>query len=565
MDRKNVKIGFRKYHKPFIVGSIISLVLISPFVVFYLLSVFYLGQGDRLLQEGKTDEAIAAYETVLAFNGNSDRAYVNIARALQRGNNHLQALEAYNRAFLVNPNLKLDRDRSTDLLALGDALGKEENWLQAIEAYQKAIAIDPNSSQARFQLGIGLYTLQRWDDAAKTFAKAIELDPRQGKAYYYLGESYSQQKLWENASSAYQNALQFDPDNAKIFQKLGESWQEQGKWAEAVEIYLQAIARDPKDGDSYNRLGKALTEQGKVNEAIVIFQQALEISPKNAGIRENLCYSHLNLGQVDEALNWCRRAIELDPNLAQPRFIVQEFQRGKLIHDNPKLGEMPERIPSIQSDPLVALKRSIVKIVIRERGKASMATGWVVKRENDRVWIVTNRHVIADSRQETDKKTRPFVEFYSDPPPGQIRKRSRSKILHATPPNDWLDVAVLEVKDPPEDIRPLALAAVPIGPMESVKSIGNPFNQKDWSVTKGSVNDNTEKSLNLRMLVVVGQSGSPVFNEQNQVVGMISRSGLFCPDNPGMDSLVNSVKLGCGLAIPIDRVRERLSEWGVIR
>ncbi|MEG3439858.1 tetratricopeptide repeat protein [Pannus brasiliensis CCIBt3594] len=565
MDRKNVKIGFRKYHKPLIVGSIISLVVISPFAVFYLLSVFYLHQGDRLLQEGKTDEAIAAYETVLAFNGNSDRAYVNIARALQRENKHLEALEAYNRAFLINPNLKLDRTRSTDLLTLGDALGKGENWLQAIEAYQKAIAIDPNSDKARFQLGVGLYNLQRWDDAAKTFAKAIELAPRQGKAYYYLGESYSQQKLWENASSAYQSALQFDPDNAKIFQRLGESLQEQGKWAEAGEIYLQAIARNPKDGDSYNRLGKALTEQGKVNEAIVIFQQALQISPKNAGIRENLCYSHLILGQVDEGLNWCRRAIELDPNLTQPRFIMQEVQRGRLIHDNPKLLEMPERIPSIQSDPLIALKRSIVKIVIRERGKASMGTGWVVKRDNDRAWIVTNRHVIANSRQETDKKSRPFVEFYSDPPPGQIRKRSRAKILHATPPDDWLDVAVLEVKDPPKDIRPLELAAVPIASMEPVKSIGNPFNQKDWTVTKGVVNDNTEKSLNMSMLVVSGQSGSPVFNQQNQVVGMISQSGLFCPAAPATDSLVNAVKLGCGLAIPIDRVRKRLIEWGVIQ
>jgi superkiller protein 3 len=46
------------------------------------------------------------------------------------------------------------------------------------------------------------------------------------------------------------------------------------------------------------------------------------------------------------------------------------------------------------------------------------------------------------------------------------------------------------------------------------------------------------------------------------VVGVISQAGLFC-DNPSTPKpLENAVKLGCGLAIPIDRVRERLREWG---
>jgi superkiller protein 3 len=564
MKKKNVKIGFRRYRTPLIIGSIVTIAVISPFIVFNLITSFYLDKGDRFLNEGKIDEAIDAYETVLFFNGNSDRAYLKIARALQKEKSYPEALEAYDRAFIANPSLKLPPERATDLIALGDELGKGGNWVAAIEAYKKAIAVAPNSGEARFRSGKAFYTLQRWEEAAAAFQKAIELNPARVEAYFYLGETHRERKLWENAEAAYRGALKLNSDDAKTFQRLGESLQEQGKWAEAADIYLQAIARDPKNGEIYNQLGRSLARQGKVNEAIVIFQQALQIEPKNARISENLCYTRVAIGEVDEGLEWCRRAVQLDPNLADARFFLEEVQRGRLIHDNPELLKMPERIPSRQADPLVSLKRSIVKIVVRDRAKGSMGTGWIVKIDKDRAWIVTNRHVVADSKQEPETRARIFVEFYSDPPPGQIRKRSRAKILHVAPPNDWLDLAVLEIKDPPADIRPLQLSPVASIPLQPVKSIGNPFNGKNWTVSKGVVNEITEQTLNLGMSVVSGQSGSPVLNDRQQVVGVISQSSLFCTTAPGQDPLTASVKMGCGLALPIDPVRERLQEWKVL-
>ncbi|MFN9675768.1 MAG: serine protease, partial [Microcystis sp.] len=108
----------------------------------------------------------------------------------------------------------------------------------------------------------------------------------------------------------------------------------------------------------------------------------------------------------------------------------------------------------------------------------------------------------------------------------------------------------------------LALAPLPLAANQPVLSIGNPFNQTDWTVSNGTVNDNNQKSLSLSMFVVSGQSGSPVLNDKNQVVGVISQASLFC-DNPSTPKpLENAVRLGCGFAIPIDRVRERLREWG---
>jgi superkiller protein 3 len=541
---------------------IIAFIAIAPFAIFYLISLAYLWQGDRLLAEGETESALSAYETVLSFNENSAQAHIKIAQVLQGQKRYSEALQAYNRAFVVNSKPPIDPSRSNDLVALGDIFAQGEKWPEAIDAYQKAIIIKP-TFKAQFQLGKALYRLQRWDEAAKAFQEAVFLDPRQGEAYFYLGGTYSEQQLWEEASYAYQQALEFMPGHGETYKKLGEALGKQGKWEQAEQIYRQALIYAPKDGDIYNYLGKALAEQRKLGEAMAVFQQARQISPKNAKIYENLCYTYINSGQIDEGLNWCRQAVEIDPNLSEARFISQEIQRGRLIHDNPELLKMPEIIPSVKSDPLVNLKRSIVKIVIRGKNKNGIGTGWLLKRDQDTAWIVTNRHVVTNSRQEIDAEARIFVEYYSQPPTGQIRKRSKAKILHATDPNDWLDLAVLEVKNPPPDLKPLALAPLPIAANQPVMSIGNPFNQKDWTVSKGSVNNNNEKSLSLSMFVVSGQSGSPVLNDKNQVVGVISQASLFCANSSTPKPLENAVKLGCGLAIPIDRVRERLIEWGV--
>jgi len=489
MKRKDIKIGRRYSGKSWQIFVIIAFIAGTPFAIFYLIALAYLWQGDQLLAAGEKESALSAYRTVLSFHENSVQAHIKIAQVLQSQKRYSEALQAYNRGFIVNDKPPMEPSLSNHLVALGDIFAQEEKWSEAIDAYQKAIMIKP-TFKGQFQLGKALYSLQRWDEAAKALQAAVFLDPSQGKAYFYLGK------------------------------------------------------------DIYNYLGKALAEQGKLGEAMAVFQQARQISPKNANIYENLCYTYINSGQIDEGLNWCRQAVEIDPNLSEARFILQEIQRGRLIHDNPELLKMPEIIPSVKSDPLVNLKRStIVKIVVRGKNNNGIGTGWLLKRDQDRAWIVTNRHVVTNSRQEVDAGARIFVEYYSQPPQGKIRKRSKAKILHITPPNDWLDLAVLEVKNPPPDLKPLALAPLPIAPNQPVISIGNPFNQKDWTVSKGTVNDNNEKSLSLSMFVVSGQSGSPVLNDKNQVVGVISQASLFC-DNPSTPKpLENAVRLGCGLPL----------------
>lgn len=183
MKRKDIKIGRRYSSKPLQIFLIIAFIVAAPFAIFYFIALAYLWQGDRLLAAGEKESALSAYRTVLSFDENSSQAHIKIAQVLQSQKRYSEALQAYNRGFIVNDKPPMEPSQSNYLVALGDIFAQEEKWSEAIDAYRKAMIIKP-TFKAQFQLGKALYSLQRWDEAAKALQAAVFLDPSQGKAYF---------------------------------------------------------------------------------------------------------------------------------------------------------------------------------------------------------------------------------------------------------------------------------------------------------------------------------------------------------------------------------------------
>ncbi len=544
----------------------IGLLLISlPFGVFYFTSTVYLIQGDRWLSEGDSDRAIEAYNTVIRFDGNSSRAYFKMGRALQEKKAYREALAAYERAWTINPNFKIDSSHSAYLADLGDIFFKKGDYKSAISAYQKAIDLEPFLSEAYMKQGEALNKEKRWMEAEEVLVRAIDMNVSSRDAYFALGEAYRHQSLWLKASKAYEKALEIAPKDVKSYQNLGIVLKEQGEIWGAITSYNKALALAPKNSELYNLKGEALFAVDDIQSALLAYDKARQLNPDDAKVYKNICYARLQQREFDKVVNYCQRALKLDAGLGDVRFILDEVERGLAVRNNPKVAQMPEVIPSRSSDPLVNIKRAIVKIIVRSNSNNSVGTGWLMRREGSKGYIVTNRHVITDSTGKINPKARVYAEFFSTPGPGQIRKRLRAKILQTTGADDWLDLGVIEVDNLPADIQPLSLSSLPVGPGMPVKVIGNPVNQPNWSMVKGKINQNTDKELILAMMMVSGHSGSPVLDNQNGVVGVVARAGLFCPRPPAPEPLEVSLKLGCGLAIPLDAVKERLNSWNLLK
>lgn len=161
-------------------------------------------QGKRLLEAGKTQEAMFEFQRAKALDPKYALAYEGIGLAY---------------------------------LAWGDAGRAEENM-------KRAKSLDKQLVPAYVGLGRAYVLQKRYEEALTQYGDALKLDPRSVDAYFYTGEAYREMTQYSKAERAYQGALEIDPTNARV----DAAWKEVGRLkrarAGASEAYAQ-IAQSP--------------------------------------------------------------------------------------------------------------------------------------------------------------------------------------------------------------------------------------------------------------------------------------------------------------------------------
>ncbi|NJN60655.1 MAG: trypsin-like peptidase domain-containing protein [Coleofasciculaceae cyanobacterium RL_1_1] len=110
----------------------------------------------------------------------------------------------------------------------------------------------------------------------------------------------------------------------------------------------------------------------------------------------------------------------------------------------------------------------------------------------------------------------------------------------------------IEVRDAPDDIQPLELNFDRPGILASMLIIGHPINGDPWTVVRGDINNNLER-LQMTATIAAGNSGDPVLDENDQVVGMMLAV-----------EVADAATSGFAVAYPLARLRSQLETWGVL-
>ncbi|MFJ9563550.1 S1C family serine protease [Streptomyces fuscichromogenes] len=185
-------------------------------------------------------------------------------------------------------------------------------------------------------------------------------------------------------------------------------------------------------------------------------------------------------------------------------------------------------------------------------GDGGTGTGFVFDKQGH---IITNNHVVADSL-DGGKLTATF-------PNG--KKYDAEVVGHA----QGYDVAVIKLKNPPSDLKPLALGdsdKVAVG--DETIAIGAPFGLSN-TVTTGIISaknrpvassdgSSTSKASYMSALqtdasINPGNSGGPLLDASGAVIGI--NSAIQSASSGGLGSTGQSGSIGLGFAIPINQAK----------
>jgi superkiller protein 3 len=546
--------------------------------------------GDALQAQAQYTEAIAAYRQAIQADRHSsypmvDIAYARWAETLTLQGKTEEVLPVYQQAIQAYPDLVNLQVGQGDTLS---TLGRDQ---EAIATYQTAAKMIQAKEQEPWLMDLELSQIyQKWADVLRKdenyadvirlYQTATQVVPTSAALQIELGNAHGAIGDALSAEKAYRKAIQLEPESFYAWSSLAFWLRQQERIPEAVNTYHEGIKELTAAGPEqffpsesisvlYAELGNVLNQSQDYRGAADAYQKAVDWSNSNRTLYRLLALALARDGQFQASIQTFETAIAqnsdpLNPNpsaLPSLQANLKEVQRSWAIAQNPELALAPETIPSKGKQPQVKNLRSVVKVLAGDFPEYAGGTGWIYRRQGDTAWIVTNRHVVTQA-DGSNPEVGLWVELYSDPKPGQYRRRLSAELLNKTGPETSIDLAVLKVQGLPEDIQPLPFAENAPQPGDSVLMIGQPFTGPGWTVKQGEVlellNLGTEAEMVAFAAVISsGNSGGPILNAQNQVLGIVSLgTDIQKESDQGFTGTA-------GRAYSRDAILTQLKQWGL--
>ncbi|HPS19910.1 MAG TPA: tetratricopeptide repeat protein [Candidatus Omnitrophota bacterium] len=159
-------------------------------------------------------DEISFFTSTLKFHPNNARLYLNLGNTYYEKDDHIKAIEQYQKAISINP--KFDSaygNIGSSYMALGD-FAKAEQYLNT------AIQIQPNFPIAHYNLGIIYSEKGDKTKAIEELKTSVSQLPQFFQAWNMLGDIYLRSGNTQEARNAFSRSLQIMPSQDKIRSKL---------------------------------------------------------------------------------------------------------------------------------------------------------------------------------------------------------------------------------------------------------------------------------------------------------------------------------------------------------
>lgn len=353
-----------------VLNNIINTIMKKPKETIDYLNLEPMQQAMQLYDEGKFEDAYAAFYAIAKEQPGNGYAHYFMAMILLRSNLLGEAMKAFNNAIKWLQNDKewlhycfANRahlyeslgDKDQVLLNLeeairiapecGYAVGVRARFYQNTQQYdlsdqdyKRLIELRPEEAQPYYGIGLNAFLQEKYDDAKAHLEYAIKLDPNAPLPYALMGECLEKQKDYKGAIENYIHALKLENGNEKAEQNLIFSipWEYEEHIVSQLEILSRMESNNPywphllgllhfyhKKNlesipyyeESFRRYGIPMTlanisrayyQAGKYIMARLHASRAIAMDPTNDNAQAVLAHTLMNMELFDEA----RQALE---------------------------------------------------------------------------------------------------------------------------------------------------------------------------------------------------------------------------------------------------------------
>lgn len=204
-----------------------------------------MGRAQTLAALDDLEGAIAVLEALVRQHPQSAASVQVLGDFLRRDNRHEEAIEAYDRGFV-----------------LMEEAGLEPDW------------------RAFFSRAVSHERLGQWPEAEADFRAALEIEPDQPTVLNYLGYSLvERQEKLEEALEMIERAVAGEPDSGYIVDSLAWALFRLGRYDEALAPMERAVELLPTDPILNDHLGDVYWAVGRYREAQFQWRRAISYGP----------------------------------------------------------------------------------------------------------------------------------------------------------------------------------------------------------------------------------------------------------------------------------------------
>ncbi|MGD1809760.1 tetratricopeptide repeat protein [Dapis sp. BLCC M126] len=272
--------------------------------------------GNKLLREGKLEEAIASYQKAIEQNPQFAWYYQNLGDALEKAGRREEAIAAFRQLVAINSQ------SPWSLYKLGVMLSQQGQFQDGVSYLSRALDLKKDVPEFYLGLGTGLLKLGQWLEAVNCINQAVGMldgTSLQAEAYYYLAEAKCGQQEWSEAVELYRRSWEINPGKVDCCLGWAKALGKLERWSEAVELYRQAVAVSGESGEVLFALGQALGHLSRWEEAVVEYRRAISLGFAGAEVRHHLGHALGQLGKWKEAVVELRLVVEINPKSAPVR------------------------------------------------------------------------------------------------------------------------------------------------------------------------------------------------------------------------------------------------------